>query len=110
MRDCSLASFVWSNLISSNERSNFFGFHFLEWVSYNLQMDVGGKRDGNCSAFWDQNCYFMWLWRNKHEHKDDFIRPLKPWEVILKACDEYSNGVVVHVMASGNTSSEVMIG
>ncbi|RZC19172.1 hypothetical protein D0Y65_006122 [Glycine soja] len=73
-------------------------------------MDVGGKRDGNCSAFWDQNCYFMWLWRNKHEHKDDFIRPLKPWEVILKACDEYSNGVVVHVMASGNTSSEVMIG
>lgn len=73
-------------------------------------MDVGGKRDGNCSAVWNQNCYFMWLWRNKHEHKDDFIRPLKPWEVILKACDEYSNGGVVHVMASGNTSSEIMIG
>lgn len=43
----------------------------------------------NWQSIWAKTCYFLWFWRNKYIHDPHFIRPFRPWQVLINHCTSY---------------------
>lgn len=65
LRDCPLASQVWSHLVKYDQRSSFFLCDLSQWVSFNLSVNIGRFSDLVWASVWITTCYKLWFWRNK---------------------------------------------
>jgi hypothetical protein len=45
------------------------------------------------TTYWANACYSLWMWRNKEQHEDNFLRPTQPVSFVLQRCREYCNAV-----------------
>lgn len=57
----------------------------------NFQKRLGWNPRGNWTGIWATTCYYLWMWRNKHE--TNYSRPYHPWRVISNSISNYKNVV-----------------
>jgi ribonuclease HI len=81
-------------------RGVFFIGELREWIDLNLNNSTVWNNGGKWCDFWAIACHCMWNWRNKEMHVEDFIRPIRPVQHVLKMVDDYvqakrSNEIVV---------------
>lgn len=67
----------------------FFTTRLRGWISLNLKFDGGGIK--RWSSVWDITWHTAWMWRNKEEHDDTYVRPNEPMHHILQKSIEYEN-------------------
>lgn len=87
LRDCTRAVSVWRRIVPTNMRPNFFGYEFEAWTLYNALSDAGTK----WCALWATTCYFLWSWRNKEVHDDNYTRPYDPVAHIQTYLQQYAS-------------------
>ena len=84
MRDCPLASMVWMHLSRVDHRADFFGLQLDRWILWNLNMRAHSMYGISWLELWANACHLIWFWRNKDLHDANFVRPIRPWERLLK--------------------------
>ncbi|KAK2417953.1 hypothetical protein QL285_040194 [Trifolium repens] len=94
IRDCLIAVEVWRHLVSSQERGNFFVVSRQDWITMNLNNQFGKAYGNDWTAIWATTCYLLWQWRNKSMHDDDFVSPLRPWQVVIEYVKAYKKSML----------------
>jgi ribonuclease HI len=94
IRDCPVAVEIWRQLLSTQERGNFFVINIQDWISMNLNNQFGHAYGNDWTAIWATTCYLLWQWRNKEVHDDEFVRPFRPWQVALEYVAAYKNNMM----------------
>lgn len=95
VRDCPRAIEVWCSLVKPDRRSCFFFSNLQDWIVDNFHNGYGWDPNGEWTNVWATTCYFLWMWRNKGMHDDEFSRSAQPWRVISHNISNYK-----HVVAS----------
>jgi ribonuclease HI len=90
LRDCVVARQIWMTVVPLQNRANFFGGDLSYWFQFNLQGDLDWIADVRWAEFWANVCYYLWYWRNKEIHDENFIRPVQPVLFVLQRCREYN--------------------
>lgn len=86
LRDCPLARIVWNHLVEAHNRGNFFISSNNQWFQNNIF-----NHSIHWSELWANTCYWLWTWRNKQIHEEEFTRPYQEWDFIKKYTQEYQN-------------------
>jgi hypothetical protein len=89
LRDCPRAREIWSCVITTNDRANFYMSEANHWIELNLHNTMHWNGEGSWSDFWVMCCHCIWSWRNKELFDENFVRPSRPLPVILKMVKEY---------------------
>ncbi|PNY12420.1 ribonuclease H [Trifolium pratense] len=89
MRDCPKAMQIWVTVVPANDRGSFLMGNVKNWVCFNLQNSVTWDRRGQWREYWAQACHCLWFWRNKDIHDEDFVRPTRPVQQVMKLLGDY---------------------
>jgi hypothetical protein len=89
VRDCKIAAYVWRHLLSSQERGAFFTVELQEWINLNINNKFGQSYGAEWKNIWATACFLLWHWRNKSLHDEEFVNPVKPWQVIVDYVNTY---------------------
>jgi ribonuclease HI len=89
LRDCALIQPFWISVVNYSFRYQFFSSSLQDWIAMNVSNVGGNNSNNNWSSFWAIACHLAWTWRNKENHNEDFIRPIKPHEVVRQRIASY---------------------
>ncbi|PNX73083.1 hypothetical protein L195_g028981 [Trifolium pratense] len=76
-------------VVPSAARVNFFGGDMIHWFTTNLQCNSTWINDIKWPEFWAAVCFYLWNWRNREYHDDNYSRPVQPVNFIMQRCREY---------------------
>ncbi|XP_045810455.1 uncharacterized protein LOC123904892 [Trifolium pratense] len=110
LRDCPLAKVIWCNLMNGLAGATFYAANLHDWITMNLQQDLGRVKAGIWSCVWAVGCHFLWLWRNREAHGDERVRPSQPWRVIMNWVHHYKRANVSQIASHITTKEVVQIG
>jgi ribonuclease HI len=110
LRDCAIARELWMLVVPLNKRAEFFGGELSHWFQLNLQGDLAWIADISWPEFWANVCYYLWIWRNKELHEENFIRPVHSVQFVLQRCREYKNANKSKRIVTDRPRSTVWIG
>jgi len=79
LRDCPYVMVLWLNVVLLQIKDNFFAGELLQWIKFNLSMQLDCVLATDWKEFWAVACHLLWLWRNMDVHNSDFVRPVQPW-------------------------------
>jgi hypothetical protein len=100
MRDCPKAKELWAGAVTIPDRGRFFSGDLNHWISVNMNNAIQWTGRGAWCDFWATSCHCLWTWRNKEIHDEDFIRPYRQFQHIVKLMGEYSNAVTASDVAA----------
>jgi hypothetical protein len=109
MRDCPKAKELWAGAITVRDRGRFFTGNLHQWTSVNLNNTIQWTGRGAWCDFWATSCHCLWIWRNKEIHVDEFVRPYRHFQHVMKMMGEYWNAVTVNYVVAGRNKSLVLI-
>ncbi|PNX73973.1 ribonuclease H, partial [Trifolium pratense] len=89
LRDCDVAKKIWMIVVPSAARANFFGGDMIHWFTTNLQCNSTWINDIKWPEFWASVCFYLWNWRSREYHDDNYSQPVKPVNFIMQHCREY---------------------
>jgi hypothetical protein len=93
MRDCPLVMPLWLNIVPVNDRSWFFSCNVQQWITMNLCKEVGWNREIDWRNYWAMACHYIWSWRNKENHNENYNRPYNPANVVMRSMRTYNLAV-----------------
>jgi hypothetical protein len=76
-------------MVYSSMRDLFFEGDSNHWIKFNLKFDVVGNSEVEWCNVWAWACHHIWMWRNKTQHIEGFVRPSNPSHIILKKVRDY---------------------
>ncbi|CAJ2663874.1 unnamed protein product, partial [Trifolium pratense] len=91
LRDCTVVRNMWLSVVPCDSRGLFFGGGLESWINYNLSSDIDRINGIRWEDFWATACHFLWSWRNKEQHVEEFSRPVQAIVHILQCCSHYYN-------------------
>ncbi|PNY05394.1 ribonuclease H [Trifolium pratense] len=110
LRDFPLAKVVWCNLMNSAVGDIFYAANLEDWITLNLNQDLGKEKEGTWSCVWAVGCHFLWFWRNKEAHGDESRRLSQPWQLIMSQFQHYQQANILHVASHVRHKAVVQIG
>jgi ribonuclease HI len=90
LRDCPIAMEFWNNAIPTINRGSFYMREAQQWIEDNLGNTIERDNSTAWCNFWALACYSLWIWRNKEQHDENFIRPAIAVPLVWKKVDEYN--------------------
>jgi ribonuclease HI len=109
MRDCPIAKEVWTGAITLQDRGLFFIGDFKHWISVNLNNMIHWSGRGAWCELWSMSCYYLWTWRNRESHDEDFVRPYRQFHHINNMLSDYRNAAKASDVASDSNQSLVLV-
>lgn len=74
LRDCPRAVALWMTTININKRFNFFAGNLKDWISTNMNCNLGWNADKDWTDFWATACHNIWTCHNKETSDESFNR------------------------------------
>jgi hypothetical protein len=75
LKDCAVAKDLWMmKVVPLQNREEFFGGELSHRFKFNLQGDLAWIADIRWPKFWATVFYYLWVWRNKDIHDDNFVK------------------------------------
>ncbi|RYR11422.1 hypothetical protein Ahy_B04g068948 [Arachis hypogaea] len=100
-RNCPIASSTWMILIKPVAVQAFFRTNLKDWITLNLNNQLGTSPDTEWKDTFIITCWNLWNWRNRELHENSYQRPPNASREILKrvreihqqACDRFRNWI-----------------
>lgn len=89
LRYCLFALVIWINLVHQDRRRDFFNADLTDWIAMNVSRYCGKEEDLEWSFLWANTYHFLWTWRNKKSHDEEFVMP--SWVEVIKETRSYLN-------------------
>ncbi|KAL4322447.1 hypothetical protein AHAS_Ahas14G0211400 [Arachis hypogaea] len=86
-RNCPIASSTWMILIKPVAVQAFFRTNLKDWITLNLNNQLGTSPDTEWKDTFIITCWNLWNWRNRELHENSYQRPPNASREILKRCD-----------------------
>ncbi|KAK4274538.1 hypothetical protein QN277_017742 [Acacia crassicarpa] len=89
LRDCMYAKPMWESLIKPRYYLSFFSLNLRDWLSLNLNHQIGRGWNGNWSLFFGVAIWKFWDWRNKCIFEHGFSKPSSPLVAIMSLLNRF---------------------
>lgn len=100
---------VWINLVHPLKRNVFFGCELQDWITMNLNLELGNTSEYIWSAVWANACHLLWSWRNKLTHDATFVLPWQPWKIAIKETKDYHAVNQQHILRPASRKTTRLI-
>ncbi|CAI8605340.1 unnamed protein product [Vicia faba] len=107
IRECPKVINIWKRIIQSSIYNDFFYLDLQKWIKVNLKFHGYGIK--LWSVVWAIVCHQIWMWRNKEEHDDFYLRPSELALYILQRRKDYEHtkNLTMQVTRNGVRSKNI---
>ncbi|KAK2394949.1 hypothetical protein QL285_056723 [Trifolium repens] len=110
LRDCPLVVPFWLQVVPMKDRGSFFMEELHQWIQSNVRKGVKRSNGSAWCDFWATACHILWMWRNKENHDEHFVRPVYTVQHVSKRVDEYYHASRVNDVMESRESMLMHIG
>ncbi|GAU12910.1 hypothetical protein TSUD_73970 [Trifolium subterraneum] len=101
---------IWKLNVRERERINYYMGDLHQWIATNLHNTFRWNGKGSWCDFWALCCHCIWNWRNKELFEENFLRPPRPVQHVLKLIGDYMSATSKDDIIALRNQEVTMIG